>query len=174
MFVSFGFWHLVSCIFCTCQDGMYVQAVCTVFWFLSLSRYKVGSKYLKNLSSCVLPYLLHNHNFQNFHFQKCVTGPRCAAEAAEASEAICCDYEWGRGRAEIDHEARFFRYFEPTLYFGRERNQNPVQKACTYIPYWQVQLYDEQDVKIQSSGTLQTTQQRIRIPPHLIFPRLQI
>ena len=66
--------------------------------------YEVGSKYLKNLSSCVLPYVLHNYNFLNLRFQKCVAGPRCAEEAAEAVEAIC-DYEWGRGRAEIDYEA---------------------------------------------------------------------
>ena len=64
---------------------MYVRAVCTGFWFLSLLRYEVGSKYQNNLFSCVLPYLLHNHNFQNFHFQKCATGPRCAEEAARTS-----------------------------------------------------------------------------------------
>ena len=65
--------------------------------------YEVGSKYLKNISSCVLPYVLHNHNFQSFCFQKCAAGPHCAEEAAEASEAIY-DYEWGR--VEIDYEAR--------------------------------------------------------------------
>ena len=42
---------------------------------------------------------------QNFHFQKCEAGPRCAEEAAEAPEAIYCDYKWGRGRAEIYYEA---------------------------------------------------------------------
>ena len=29
----------------------------------------------------------------------------CAVEAAEASGAICFDYEWGRGRADNDSEA---------------------------------------------------------------------
>ena len=35
-----------------------------------------------------------------------MAGPRCTEEAAEASEA-CCDYEWGRGRAEIYYEAGY-------------------------------------------------------------------
>ena len=83
-----------------------MQAVCTGFLFLSLSKYEVGLKPLKNLSSCILPYLLQNHNFHNFrfHLQKCVAGSRCAVGVAEASEA-CSGYEWGRGRAEIYFEA---------------------------------------------------------------------
>ena len=66
--------------------------------------YEVYSKYLTNISLCVLLYVLHNHNFQNFRFQKCMAEPRCAEEAADASEVIC-DYKWERGRAEIDYKA---------------------------------------------------------------------
>ena len=83
-----------------------MRAVCTVFWFLSLSKYEVGLKSLKNLSSCILPYLLQNHNFHNFriHLQKCVEDSRCAVGAAEASGA-CGGYASGRGRAEVYFEA---------------------------------------------------------------------
>ena len=79
-----------------------MQAVCTGFLFLSLSRYEVSLKPLKNLFLCILPYFLRNHNSHNFrfHLQKCVEGSRCAVVAAEASVA-CGGYASGRGRAEV-------------------------------------------------------------------------
>ena len=72
------------------------------FHFSFLLKYEEGLKSLKNLSSCILPYLLKNHNYHNFriNLKRCVAGPRCAVEAADASEA-CIEYEWGLVWAEI-------------------------------------------------------------------------